>query len=104
MLAYKYSCQGERVPNNQACVESYTKAFGFCNQSLTIDQRLDDLSGRLNVSQKIAMISPQPHLGSTCATHTAAVPALGIPQWVWLEEANTRLTTACVAPEVRKNI
>ena len=100
MLVYKYSCQGTRVPNNQACVEPFTKSFGFCDQSKTVDQRLDDLSSRLNVSQKIAMISPQPALGITCATHTAAVPELGVPQWVWLEEANTRLTTACVAPEV----
>jgi hypothetical protein len=104
MLAYKYSCQGERVPNNQACVESYTKAFGFCNQSLTIDQRLDDLSGRLNVSQKIAMISPQPNLGGTCSDHTAGVAALGIPQWTWLVETNTNVASACIAPGVRSGV
>eukprot|EP00045_Choanoeca_perplexa_P015809 m.204769 g.204769 ORF g.204769 m.204769 type:complete len:863 (+) comp17088_c0_seq12:3-2591(+) len=100
MLVYSYSCSGTRLPNNQACVEGFTKSFAFCNQSKTLDERLDDLSSRLNLTDKIAMISPQPALGGTCSDHTAGSTKLGLPQWTWLVETNTNVASACIAPEI----
>mmetsp|Transcript_30025 Transcript_30025/g.73115 ORF Transcript_30025/g.73115 Transcript_30025/m.73115 type:complete len:688 (+) Transcript_30025:267-2330(+) len=43
------------------------------------------------------MISPQIALGDDCDAHTAGVSRLDIPQWMWLTETNTGVTSACLA-------
>eukprot|EP00730_Choanoeca_flexa_P014522 TRINITY_DN6379_c1_g1_i2.p1 TRINITY_DN6379_c1_g1~~TRINITY_DN6379_c1_g1_i2.p1 ORF type:complete len:804 (+),score=166.70 TRINITY_DN6379_c1_g1_i2:121-2412(+) len=99
MLVYNYSCSGARMPNGQACVDSEHQSYAFCDASKSIDERLDDLSSRLNIRQKIDMIGPSKILGNPCSDHTFGVPELGIPNWLWLVEANTNVASACVAPE-----
>lgn len=63
-------------------------------------QRMADLLGRLSLPEKIAMISPQPKLGSTCATHTAGKASIGLGSYSWLIETNTGVAAACMAPGI----
>lgn len=64
---------------NQASEDSAgnTYAYPFLNPSLTLSERLDDLSSRLTTEEKIAQMS-----------YTApAVDRLGIPEYNWWNEA-----------------
>ena len=71
----------------------------LCNTSLSIDERVDDFIGRLSLEEKVALIGPDPSLGSTCNDHTAGVARLGVPQWMWLVETNTGDNSACYAQD-----
>eukprot|EP01065_Artemidia_motanka_P046983 TRINITY_DN7245_c0_g1_i1.p1 TRINITY_DN7245_c0_g1~~TRINITY_DN7245_c0_g1_i1.p1 ORF type:complete len:747 (+),score=212.76 TRINITY_DN7245_c0_g1_i1:53-2293(+) len=84
------------TPNYQACTSTESQKLPFCNSSLSIDSRLDDLLSRLTLDEKINMIAPQPLLGSTCNDHTKGVERLGVPQYMWLTETNTGVNSACL--------
>jgi len=87
------------LPSYWACTTSEL-ALPFCNTALSIDQRVDDLVGRLTLAEKVAMIGPNGTLGNECADHTTGVPRLGVPQWMWLTETNTAVNSACFKPGV----
>lgn len=99
MQVFTYTCSGPVVPNYQACVDPRSKSFAFCNMSLSIEARLDDLSARLNLTEKISMIAPQRALGDRCSDHTGAIERLYIPSYMWLTETNTAVASACYSPE-----
>eukprot|EP00966_Prymnesium_polylepis_P285181 6587582-Prymnesium_polylepis.1 len=63
-------------PSYFACRDS---AYPFCNASLSIDARVDDLIGRLTLEEKAALITPNRTLGSTCNDHTSGVDRLDVP-------------------------
>jgi hypothetical protein len=84
-------------PSFQACLDEESKKLPFCNSSLSLDERVEDLLERLTLEEKISMIAPQSSLGSTCEAHTAGVSRLGIPQWTWLVETNTGVAADCLA-------
>jgi len=89
-----------RVPNYHACQVDEAKQFPYCNSSLDIELRLDDLMSRLSLEERIATISPQPALGiNTCATHTAGKPEIGLPSYMWLVESNTAVYSNCLERE-----
>ncbi|KAK4341438.1 hypothetical protein RND71_039939 [Anisodus tanguticus] len=60
-----------------------TREFHFCNFSLPVAQRVDDLISRLNLDEKISQ------LGST----SPAIPRLSIPAYEWWSEALHGLST-----------
>ena len=68
---------GALMPNNQGCVNEVATKLPYCNVSLSIEARLDDLMSRMSLKDKIAQITPQKDLGSTCATFTRGVPEIG---------------------------
>ena len=83
-----------------ACTSTASAAYNFCNVSLSIDARVDDLLGRLTLEEKVALISPNSSLGNTCNDHTSGVERLGVPQWMWLVETNTGVNSACFSRDV----
>jgi hypothetical protein len=83
------------VPNFHGCVDPVATALPYCNASLPIDARLDDLVGRLTLEEKIGLISPAQH-GPTLSK---GVDRLGLPGYNWLTEANTAIQAACIGPD-----
>ena len=63
------------TPNYQACLPPHDN-YTFCNTALSVDERVDALIKLLTRAEKIAMISPNPKLGSK---PEAKLPTLGIP-------------------------
>jgi beta-glucosidase-like glycosyl hydrolase len=55
--------------------------------------------GRLTLTEKIAMISPQPQLGEICGDHTAGKASIGLPPYFWLVETNTNVASSCFGPD-----
>jgi len=82
-------------PNFHGCISDVAKQFPYCDASLPMDKRLDDLVSRLNLTEKLQQITPQADLGSTCTTFTRGSSRLGIPEWLWLVETNTNVASGC---------
>lgn len=82
-------------PNNHACMSDLSRRLPFCDVSLSVEKRLDDLMSRLNISEKIAQITPQHDLGGECTTFTRGAAKIGIPEWLWLVETNTNIASGC---------
>ncbi|EGD72964.1 hypothetical protein PTSG_12201 [Salpingoeca rosetta] len=67
----------------------------FCNTSLSIGARLDDLIGRLSLQEKAGLIGPDP-VTSPCAFLDFGVKRLDIPPYLYLVETNTAVAFACI--------
>lgn len=91
--------RNNKAPNYWGCTShnQSLRELPFCNASLSIEERLNDLMNRLTLKEKIAMLSPQSNLGDTCATHTASVSRIGLPQYMWLVETNTAVASHCLS-------
>jgi beta-glucosidase-like glycosyl hydrolase len=94
-MASRY-CYG--APNYWGCQHEAASALPYCNASWSIDDRVDDLIGRLTLEEKVSLISPQRLLGDTCATHTSNIVRIGFPQHMWIVETNTVVNSACLSP------
>jgi len=68
--------------NYKACETAKSKAMGYCDASLDIEARLDDLLSRLSYEEIVATMSPQEKFGNTCGCHTDNVERLDLPQYV----------------------
>lgn len=79
MVAFKYECTGSLTPNFHGCLDASATALPYCDEKLSLEARSKDLLGRLSLEEKVAMITPQPKLGGTCATHTAGKAEIGLP-------------------------
>lgn len=84
-----------QAPNYWACQDSLSKSFPYCNESLTIDERLHNLISLLTLEEKIGAIAPDLDY-ETCVTHTKGSPRIGLPDYMWLVETNTAVASACV--------
>ena len=73
---------------NQACENTNPalNKFPFCNTSLTIDQRVADLVGRLASKEKPALMT---------ARHSAPIHSLGIPAYDWGVNSIHGIQTSC---------
>ncbi len=80
IFIFSANCTGTPLPSYQACGNAVARALPYCDTSLPLEQRLDDLLGRLSLDDKIAMISPQEALGNDCGVHTAAKVARDAPR------------------------
>ncbi len=85
-------------PNYKACLTPLAQSYPYCNTSLPIDARLDNLLSLLNLTEKVALISAQPSLGNTCRCHTSGISRIGLPEFMWLVEANSGIAAMCLAP------
>jgi beta-glucosidase len=60
--------QGQQQPG--------TQSFGFMNTTLPIDQRVDDLVGRMTLEEKVSQMRD----------HSPAIERLGVPKYDWWNE------------------
>eukprot|EP01059_Diplonema_ambulator_P004195 TRINITY_DN138_c0_g2_i1.p1 TRINITY_DN138_c0_g2~~TRINITY_DN138_c0_g2_i1.p1 ORF type:complete len:752 (+),score=249.86 TRINITY_DN138_c0_g2_i1:57-2312(+) len=75
-----------------------SKNYPFCNPSLNISDRVEDVMGRMTYDEMIGMMSSyEPNTLNSCADVDAGVPRLGIPPYMHLVEVNTVITAACLA-------
>lgn len=95
MDVFTYTCTGERVPYGHSCLDAASAKLPFCDTSLSIEKRLDDLVGRLNLTEMIGLLGPSPAT-SDCAFLDYGVPRLGIPPYLHLVETNTAVAAACI--------
>lgn len=87
----------ESAPNLQGCMDRVAQMLPYCNASLALDQRLDDLMARMNLTEKIAQITPQGGDVDLCTTETRGKPEIGLPKWLWLVEATSNIASGCPA-------
>ena len=87
-------CAGT-TPNYKGCLDEAAKGLPYCDEGLSLDERVDDLLDRLSLEEQINSISPQPALGDTCGDHTAGKPEIGLPDYFWLTETNTNVAALC---------
>eukprot|EP00937_MAST-01D_sp_MAST-1D-sp2_P007217 g7217.t1 len=93
---FNFSCTGSVTPNYKGCESALAKAQPYCDESLSIDARLDAMFANLTLLDKIGMISPQRQFGSdTCGDHTAGADAIGLGDYFWLVETNTNVAAKC---------
>ena len=62
------------LPPGPACSQAASHAFGFCNTSLSLEERVADLVGRLSVEEAGALLT---------ARESPEIPRLGIPAFYW---------------------
>lgn len=84
------------APNYWGCQADVAKDLPYCDVSLSVEDRVADLVGRLTLEEKVAAISPQDDLGNKCMTHTRNVSRIGFPAYAWLVETNTMVASACL--------
>ena len=95
--------------NFQGCAQKGAEQFDFCDMTLPVVERVEDLLSRMTLDQKLGMISPNPTLGSTCNGFTWNGTSMGSSEplsedekfleqvitYIWLNEANTNVQSAC---------
>jgi beta-glucosidase-like glycosyl hydrolase len=86
----------DKVPNFWGCQNDVAKALPYCDMSLSIDERLEDLLSHLTLDEKVDMIGADP-TQDVCMTHTMNVSRIGLPDYYWLVETNTAVGSACIA-------
>lgn len=77
------------------CTSSAAASLPYCDESLSDSARAADLVGRLNLSEKISLLSPTHN--PFCAIHTPPVPRVGLPPYKWLTETNSAVDAPCVS-------
>ena len=65
---------GPPLPAGAACSQAASRGLPFCDDSLPLDARVEDLVGRLSLSEIAAQLQ---------ARSSAAVPRLGLPGFYW---------------------
>ena len=77
------------VPNGQGCLTAAARALPYCNTSLSLDARVQDLAARLSVEELAARL--------TSNSLTPAVDAVGLPAFNYRVEAIHGLEAYCIA-------
>lgn len=83
------------VPNQHGCMTDVARKLPYCDTSLSVEKRLDDLLSRLTLTDKIAQITPQGDICDACSTCTKGKAEIGLPSWFWLVETNTNVASGC---------
>jgi beta-glucosidase len=65
------------------------RGLPFCNPELPLEDRLQDLLGRMTLSEATGFTGDDGENDSPCGTHTAAIPRLDITQYRWLVEVSS---------------
>ena len=88
--------------NFPSCNSPGAAQFAFCDETLSTDERTEDLLSRMTLHQKLGMLSPNPVLGSTGQAHTWNGSSLGsepflqqVMTYTWLTETNTNAQSKC---------
>ena len=82
-----------RTPNFQACLTPVALARPYCNMSLPISERVADLVGSMNLTEKVSRMYSCETRADTCP---CAVPRLGLPAYAYLLEVNTAVAAVCL--------
>jgi hypothetical protein len=85
-------------PSYRGCDKPPGSLLPWCDRSKSHAARVELLLGQLTLTEKIGLLSPTPSLGNPCNTHTVGAPHLGLSDYMWLEEANTGVSSACLGP------
>lgn len=87
------------LPNNWVwgCA-NISASLPFCDTTLTIDQRVDDLIGRLAQHELLGLMGASNSTPvDNCNCMDNGVPRLGIPGYENIVETNTAVASACIA-------
>jgi beta-glucosidase-like glycosyl hydrolase len=77
-------------------------SYPFCNWSLPIEKRIEDLISRLTLTEKLNLMGANTvttGVGS-CTCMDSGVLRLGIPTYLHLVETNSAVASQCVSPSV----
>ena len=87
------------APQYHGCLDSVSMALPYCNTSLSHAVRAEDIISRINITEKIGLLSPH-DAPNYCGCEAAPVPHIGLPGWRWLTEINTVIGGAtCVSAD-----
>jgi beta-D-xylosidase 4 len=85
------------LPNGHGCLLPSVRGLPFCDPTLSVDDRVADLLGRLTLAEKIALTGSAPD-ADTCDTIDTGIPRLGVPPVQWLVETNSMAASQCYGP------
>eukprot|EP00039_Didymoeca_costata_P016468 m.297063 g.297063 ORF g.297063 m.297063 type:complete len:1003 (+) comp16396_c0_seq4:1603-4611(+) len=84
------TCPGGALPPGPACSQKAAQNFSFCNTSLSLDARINDLVNRITLQEAGPLLT---------ARQSPAIPRLGIPPFYWGTNAIhgiARVTHTCL--------
>jgi hypothetical protein len=81
-------------PAGRGCADNVTIPLPFCNPALPIPQRVSDLVGRMNLTEKVGLLASAPGTDE-CSVIDQGVPRLGIEYMQELVEANSGIASSC---------
>jgi beta-D-xylosidase 4 len=81
------------LPHGQACLSDLTTGLPFCDPTLPRETRVADLIGRLNLTEKIALMGT--YVGDVCAGVDGGVPRLDIQPISCLIECTGAVSSNC---------
>jgi hypothetical protein len=79
------------TPAYHGCLDAAATSLPYCDVTLSHEARLKDLLGRLNLTEKIALLSPT--VKPYCGVNTPPLARLGLPRYKWLTEVGLQRTT-----------
>jgi len=79
----------------RACATEATSGFPFCDVSLTTQKRVDDLVSRLEVLEKLRMLTAR----ESQDPMSHAVPRLGVPEYDWGANCVHGVQSRCTLPD-----
>lgn len=77
------------VPQYYGCADPVALALPYCDTSKSFADRVEDIISRLNLTEKIALLSPT--VKPYCGVHTPEInrTGLSLPKYKWLTETNS---------------
>ncbi len=97
MILLAASQSSHAIPSYQGCVSNSAKGFPYCDPSLPLGKRLDDLMGRLSLADMVGLISSG---DSQVSCNMPSLPIdrsdLVLPGYTWLVETNTGVHATCL--------
>ncbi len=100
LVAIGQVAQSESLPNGYAwgCL-NISKQYPFCDATLPVEDRVEDLLNRLTMDESIGLMGPSPYTHvDECNCMDIGVQRLGIPAYMHLVETNTAVASACLGP------
>lgn len=97
-LATRTTAVSAATPNYQGCIADAAKSLPYCDTTKSHEERVADLIGRLNLTEKISLIAPAMGM-NTCNEQQLPIDRIGYPAYMWLDETNTAVASVCVAQD-----
>eukprot|EP00041_Stephanoeca_diplocostata_P032967 m.1075633 g.1075633 ORF g.1075633 m.1075633 type:complete len:890 (+) comp24243_c0_seq1:40-2709(+) len=106
IFVYKATCNGippapspspppqPSVPAYHGCADNISSALPYCDVSLSYQDRVNDILSRINLTEKIALLSPT--IKPFCSANTLPINRIGLPRYRWLVEANSCIDSGCL--------
>ena len=100
----RYPWLRANASNYAGCLPPFD-GFAHCDAALSPRARSAALRGLLSATERASLLSCDAFPerdgvpATLCSCHTAALPRLGVPQYMWLTETNTQVGGSCLGPE-----